>query len=65
MGFGFGSLYDTYLLTLKNGTLMSVLEMYFSQVRMKSRQWVAHRGLVRGLAEAQQTAPRRWAVERS
>lgn len=38
MGFRFGSLYDTYLLTLKNGTLMGVLEMYFSQVKMKSRQ---------------------------
>jgi len=37
-GFRFGSLYDTYLLTLKNGTLVSVLELYFSQVKIKSRQ---------------------------
>ena len=37
MGFRFGSLYDTYLLTLKNGTLASVLETYFSQVKMKPR----------------------------
>jgi demethylmenaquinone methyltransferase / 2-methoxy-6-polyprenyl-1,4-benzoquinol methylase len=37
-GLGFSSLYDTYLLTLKNGTLVHVLETYFSQVKMISRQ---------------------------
>jgi ubiquinone/menaquinone biosynthesis C-methylase UbiE len=37
-GLGFGSLYDTYLLTLKNGTLVSLLRVYFPQVSIKSRQ---------------------------
>jgi demethylmenaquinone methyltransferase / 2-methoxy-6-polyprenyl-1,4-benzoquinol methylase len=37
-GLGFGSLYDTYLLTLKNGTLVSLLRVYFSQVGIRSRQ---------------------------
>ncbi len=37
-GFRFGSLYDTYLLTLKNGELTGVLRKHFSEVELKSSQ---------------------------
>jgi ubiquinone/menaquinone biosynthesis C-methylase UbiE len=37
-GLAFGSLYDTYILTLKNGVLETLLRRYFSVVDLRARQ---------------------------
>jgi demethylmenaquinone methyltransferase/2-methoxy-6-polyprenyl-1,4-benzoquinol methylase len=36
-GLGFSSLYDTYVLTLKNGTLRELLGVYFPRVELRAR----------------------------
>ena len=36
-GLGFGSLFDTYVLTLKNGALSALLAAYFSRVDLRAR----------------------------
>ena len=38
-GLAFASLYDTYVLTLKNGVLSALLARYFSDVDLKARQF--------------------------
>ncbi len=38
LGFGFASLYDTYLLTMKNGFLSALLGTRFSSVDLRQRQ---------------------------
>ena len=38
-GFRFASLYDTYLLTLKNGDLAALLGRHFSAVDLRARQF--------------------------
>jgi hypothetical protein len=37
-GLGFRSLYDTYLLTLTNGKLSSLLAVYFASVKVEARR---------------------------